>query len=229
MKKLRILIIEDSLEICQNIADFFEEWEHILDFAYDGKQGLELALANEYDVIVLDLMLPHLDGLTMCARYRKQSSRPVPILMLTALGTLDDKLAGFEQGADDYLTKPFAMEELLARLKVLASRKEPIKSSRLSVGDLDYDVNTEQISRQGQTIQLSPTCRKILKSLMQATPNVIEKRELEFMVWGDDPPSSDSLRSHWYMLRQKVDKPFGSALLHRIQGTGFVIKENNGT
>ena len=222
---VRILIIEDKLDIAENIADFFEAKGHTTDFALDGISGLHLALTETYDVIILDLKLPGMDGLTLCRKLRSEARQRTPILMLTARDTLDDKLAGFATGADDYLIKPFALEELGARVTALTRRHRSNDTTTLRVGDLSLDVETMAVHRSGHPIELNNTCFTILKCLLEETPRVVTRRELEHALWGDTPPGSDALRSHMYTLRNRVDKPFDHLLIHTVHGVGFKIEE----
>ncbi len=220
---IRLLIIEDNPAIVENMTDFLESKGYILDFAMDGIGGLHLALTQDYDVIVLDLMLPGMDGITLCQKLRREAEKQVPVIMLTARDTLDDKLLGFESGADDYLVKPFALKELEARIKVLAKRRVA-ENKVLSIADLSMDLGTFEVSRQGNKITLNNTCVSILKLLMESAPNVVSRKDLENHLWGDMPPGSDVLRSHMYTLRKKIDKPFGQALIETVHGIGFRLK-----
>jgi DNA-binding response OmpR family regulator len=217
---IRLLIIEDNPDIVENITDFLESKGYVLDFAMDGLGGLHLALTHDYDVIVLDLMLPGMDGITLCRKLRREADKQVPVIMLTARDTLDEKLLGFEAGADDYLVKPFALKELEARIKVQA-RRRTAENKILCIADLKMDLGTFEVSRQGKTIELNNTCTAILKLLMEAAPNVVSRKDLENHLWGDMPPSSDVLRSHMYTLRKKIDKPFEHAMIETVHGVGF--------
>jgi len=177
-QNIRLLIIEDNPAIVENMTDFLESKGYILDFAMDGIGGLHLALTQDYDVIVLDLMLPGMDGITLCQKLRREADKQVPVIMLTARDTLDDKLLGFESGADDYLVKPFALKELEARIKVLAKRRVA-ENKVLSIADLRMDLETFEVSRQGKKIDLNNTCTSILKLLMESAPNVVCRKDLE--------------------------------------------------
>jgi DNA-binding response OmpR family regulator len=222
MHSYRVLIVEDDFDIAQNIADYLEELGHRVDFAQDGISGMHLALTLEFDVIILDVMLPGMDGLDFCSKLRKESDKSTPVLMLTARDTLEDKLAGFNAGADDYLVKPFALEELAARLEALARRRPGIlDKNQLQVADLVLDKGRMVVTRSGKQIILNKVCFKILTLLMQASPNVVSRRDLEFALWGDMPPGSDALRSHIYALRKAVDKPFDILLLETVHGMGY--------
>jgi DNA-binding response OmpR family regulator len=222
-QNIRVLIIEDNPAIIGNITDFLEAKGFILDFAKDGIGGLHLALTQVYDVIVLDLMLPGMDGITVCQKLRQEAEQHVPVIMLTARDTLEDKLLGFDSGADDYLIKPFALKELEARIKALSKRRPD--SRLLTVGELSLDLGTLEATRQGKAIELNNTGVSILKQLMEASPNVVSRQEIENSLWGDMPPGSDVLRSHMYNLRKKIDKPFDHAMIHTVRGIGFRLKE----
>ncbi len=221
LHSLRVLVIEDHLDIAENIGDYLSAQGHIVDFAMDGISGMHLALTQEFDVIVRDLMLPGMDGITLCQRYREEAKRQTPILMLTARDTLDDKLVGFKSGADDYLVKPFALEELAARIIALTKRGQNADKASLIVDDLELDLGTMKVTREGTPIELNRSCLSILQILMKAFPNVVKRQDLETALWGDQPPGTDSLRSHLYLLRSKIDKPFSTPILETIHGIGY--------
>lgn len=220
---LRLLIIEDNRDIAENIGDYYEARGHLTDYAMDGISGFYLALTGAYDVIILDLMLPGMDGLTLCGKLREKVGRATPVLMLTARDTLNDKLAGFKIGADDYLVKPFALEELAARVHALSRRTGKPDAPVLQVGDLTMNTTTFKVHREGREIELNNTCLTILRRLLEASPNVVTRRELEHTLWGDTPPGSDALRSHMYTLRNKIDKPFAVPLLRTLHGIGYRV------
>ena len=220
-RPLRILIVEDNADIAENIGDYLEQQGHVLDFAMDGIGGLHLALTQDFDVIVLDIMLPGMDGLTFCRKLRKEAEKKTPVLMLTARDTLSDKLEGFKAGADDYLVKPFALQELAARIGVLVRRGDRTSITRLSVADLEVDIGTMLVQRAGRKVEMNRVCLKILIMLMQAHPNIVTRKELEHSLWGDEPPGSDALRSHIYALRSAIDRPFKVSLLETVHGVGY--------
>ena len=224
---LRILIVEDNIDIAENIADFFDLQGHVTDFAMDGIGGLHLALTQEYDAIILDIMLPGMDGLTFCRKLRNEGEKGTPVLMLTARDTLDDKLEGFDAGADDYLVKPFELEELSARIQALVRRSDHARKKLLRIGDLEMDLGKMQVHRTGRLIELNRACLKILTMLMQASPNVVSRQEIEHALWSDMPPGSDALRSHIYTLRQAVDKPFKCHLIQTVHGLGYKLVDPN--
>jgi len=222
---MRVLIIEDNPDIAANLGDYLEDHGHTVDFAGDGVTGLHLAVVNEFDSIVLDLALPGMDGLDVCRKLRTEAGKDTPVLMLTARDRLEDKLAGFETGADDYLVKPFELQEVEARLKVLAGRGRRRNSRELKVGDLKYNLDTLNVSRENEDIYLNPIGLKLLHCLMEASPNVVSRAELEMEVWGEEMPDSDSLRVHIHSLRSAIDKPFGSNLIQTRHGIGYRLVE----
>ena len=220
-----VLLIEDHRDIAEMIYDYLESEGYAVDYADSGDAGLNFGSENHYDAIVLDVMLPGIDGYEVCRRLREESRVEAPVLMLTARDTLEDKLSGFESGADDYLVKPFDLEELGARLKALLRRQRRVDDDSLSVGDLTIDLKTHKVTRAGKTLTLTPIGKKILITLMQASPGVVDRKAIERSVWGDVPPDSDALRSHLYNLRKVVDRPFETALIHTVQGAGFRIAD----
>lgn len=224
---IRALIVEDNLDLAENIADFLGDQRYVLDFAMDGVGGLHLALTQGFDVIVLDIMLPAMDGYTFCKKLRQESGKQTPVLMLTARDTLNDKLQGFEAGGDDYLVKPFELAELEARMQALVRRSNQPASSPISIADLEIDKGRRQIRRAGQTIELNRSCFTILTLLVQASPNVVSRRDIEFALWGDMPPDSDALRSHMYALRRAIDKPFAKPLIRTVHGIGYKLVDPN--
>lgn len=221
----RVLLVEDQADLAANLFEYLEARGYLMDAAPDGISGLALATDHDYDAIVLDLMLPGLDGLEVCERLRQQAGKDTPIIMLTARDTLDDKLAGFSVGTDDYLLKPFELAELEARLQALITRARAGFQTQLYVGDLSFNTATLAIARAGQPLHLNPVCRKILEILMRASPKAVSRERLERALWGEDPPDSDSLRSHIYALRKAVDGPFDKRLLHTVHRYGYRLAE----
>lgn len=216
-----LLVVEDNRDLSANLFDFLTGYGHTVDLAYDGHAGLEFAMRDPYDAIVLDLMLPRLDGLDVCRRLRAMGST-IPVLMLTARDTLDDKLLGFGAGADDYLVKPFDLAELEARLQALQRRVRSMPR-RLQVADLVFDLDALSVARAGKSIALAPIPLRILEVLMRNAGRVVSRAELIRAVWGDDPPDSDALRAHLYQLRSAIDRPFAVALLQTVHGQGYRI------
>ncbi len=218
---MRILVIEDNSDIAANIGDYLEGKGHVVDFAGDGVTGLHLAVVHEFDAIVLDLTLPGMDGLEVCKKLRHEARRQTPILMLTARDTLDQKLNGFDSGADDYMTKPFALQELEARLAVLGRRGKGSQSRILQLADLNFNLDTLVVTRAGRAIQLNPIGLKLLQYLMESAPSVVTRKDLETRVWGEELPDSDSLRVHIHGLRAVIDKPFDKPLIQTRHGIGY--------
>lgn len=224
---MRLLIVEDNRDILANLADYLTLKGYVVDCAQDGLTGLHLAATNPYDLIVLDIMLPGLDGYTLCQRLREGERRDTPVIMLTARDALDDRLQGFHRGADDYVTKPFALPELAARIEAVLKRSRAGGRRCLQVADLSYDLDTLEVMRAGHPLKISPTGLKLLAVLMQKSPSVVPREVLENSLWGDVLPDSDSLRSHIHLLRQQIDKPFGKSLLHTVHGVGFRLAEHD--
>ena len=219
-----ILLIEDNADLAGNIIDYLEAIGHRLHYAPDGETGLREALFRSFDIVLLDLALPGRDGLHVCAELRRLSDRRVPILMLTARDTLDDKLAGFAQGADDYLVKPFPLAELAARVAALAQRPLLGQPHRLSIGPLTIDRQARLALRDGQPLRLTPLLWKLLLLLAEAWPLPVSREEATLRLWGEEPPSSDSLRAHVHLLRQVVDKPFDFPMIETVHSVGFRLK-----
>jgi DNA-binding response OmpR family regulator len=224
VKNARVLLVEDHRALAETVLDFLQTVGFETDFAADGLSGLHLASRERYDAIILDVMLPGLSGFELCARLRQEKALTTPIIMLTARDQLQDKLEGFQHGADDYLVKPFDLPELVARLVALLRRSRgELAADILQVDDLVFHTGTLDVQRAGQPIHLSPTCLRILKILMRESPNVVTREALEQELWGDLPPDSDALRSHLYKIRRAVDKPFRRPLLHTLAGQGFKL------
>lgn len=221
---MRLLLVEDNLDLCASLADSLESQGILVDYAYDGKTAYQLAKENEYDIIVLDINLPQINGIELCKRMREQLALNTPIIMLTARIDIQDKLASFENGADDYLAKPFEMPELLARLQVLVKRNKP-RGQQLVIGDLSFDTKSLVVKRDKQVIDLNASCRKILLILMQQSPNVVSRSMLEHELWGDELPDNDILKIHIHNLRQKIDKPFKGDYIKTIRGSGYQLRK----
>lgn len=225
---MRLLVIEDNQDILANLHGFLEPLGYVIDSALSGAAGLTFAIENRYDVIVLDLMLPGIDGLEVCRKLRTALDLSTPVLMLTARDTIQDKVAGFESGADDYLVKPFSLVELDMRLKALLRRAQGQRSvGKLTLGDLEFDPETYEAKRAGHLLKLTPTGYRLLAALLRAAPRVLSREDLERAVWGDDPPDSDALRTHIHALRQALDKPFELAMLKTMPGIGFRLVDPN--
>ena len=224
-----ILLIEDNHDIAAMVGDHLEHSGYDVDFAADGITGLHLAVTEDFDAVILDLMLPGMDGLDICRKLRTEAGKTTPILMLTARDTLEDKVAGLDAGADDYLVKPFELEELNARLRAMLRRSAgEVAAEVLRVGELEVNTGTLQVRRRGQLISLTPIGLKLLIALMKASPKVLSRRALEREVWGDIAPDSDALRSHLYNLRKAIDKPFEESMLHNVPGMGYRLSKPDG-
>jgi DNA-binding response OmpR family regulator len=224
---MRILVIEDNRDILANVLDYLQLKGYTVDCAQDGLSGLHLAVSENYDLIVLDIMLPGIDGNQLCQRLRDDARLDTPIIMLTARDQLEDRLKGLHSGADDYLVKPFALSELVARIEAILRRSQGGKRHLLEVADLSYDLDTLQVSRQGKQLKLNPVGLKLLEVLMRKSPAVVRRSVLEEALWGEELPESDSLRSHVHQLRQVIDKPFPYPLLHTLHGLGYCLAERN--
>lgn len=225
-----VLLVEDHRDIAEMLVEYLEQRGFAVDYAADGVTGLHLAVTNPYDVIVLDLMLPGLDGLAVCRKLRDEARKDTPLLMLTARDTLHDKISGLDAGADDYLVKPFEVRELEARLRTLLRRHRGATTRETYVvGDLVLDTGTLKVTRAGQAVTLTPIGLKLLALLMRSSPRVVSRQQLEREVWGDLLPDSDTLRSHLYTLRKAIDKPFAEPLLHTVAGAGYRLAVDDGT
>lgn len=217
-----ILLVEDNRNISEPVGEFLESRGFEVDYAADGVDAINLATEIAFDVIVLDLMLPRLGGLEVCRRLRTEHRSTTPILMLTARDSLEEKIEGLEAGADDYLTKPFALPELEVRLEAVLARARGRRTPRtLQVHDLRLDLDTLEATRAGQLLHLYPAGRKLLEVLMLASPAAVERQQLEHALWGDAPPDGDMLRSHVYELRRSVDGPFDTKLIHTLPRYGY--------
>ena len=219
---LRILLIEDQRDIAANIWDYLEFRGFVMDHAADGLTGQRMALDGGYDVVILDLGLPKLDGLDLCRNLRA-AGRDTPVLMLTARDTLDDKLAGFARGADDYLVKPFAMAELEARVRALHRRGRLQHGDLLRVADLSLDPIELQVERAGQKLTLTRAGFVLLDTLMRQSPHVVRHADLVHALWGEGGGDIATLHTHLSVLRSAVDRPFSVPLLHTVHGFGYRI------
>jgi len=226
---MRILVIEDNKDILANILDYLELKGYITDCAQDGLSGLHLANTKKFDLIILDIMLPGIDGFQVCQRLRNEGRCETPIIMLTAKDALDDRLRGLNSGADDYLIKPFALSELSARIEAILRRSSGNRAHIFQVGDLSYDIDNLDVKRAGISLKINPIGLKLLETLMRKSPSVVRREVLEESVWGDDLPDSDSLRTHIHQLRHIIDKSFESPLIHTVHGIGYRLSESGST
>ena len=221
---MRVLVVEDHKPIAANIGDYLSALGHSVEFAVNGEKGLELALKSDFDLMVLDRMLPRLDGTEVCRRLRGRG-RDLPILMLTALDSTADKVVRVEAGADDYLVKPFALAELKVRLDALLRRARPSSKTTAHIADLVYDFGTLEAARGGRAVSLNPTTRKILEYLIRETHRVVLREELERLIWGEKVPEDDVLRVHMHALRAALDRPHKKKLLHTVHGVGYRLAD----
>lgn len=220
---MRLLIVEDHAPLVASLFAYFEARGAQLDAAPDGVVGLHLAVTQTFDAIVLDWMLPRMEG-PQVLRTLREHGIDTPVLMLTARDQLPDKLTGFRAGADDYLTKPFDLAELEVRLLALMTRARGRSAARhLEVGDLAFDLATLEVRRGGRLLHLFPASRKLLQVMMQASPSAVSRQQLEYALWGDEPPDGDMLRSHIYELRRSVDGDQPVKLIHTIPRVGYRI------
>ena len=221
----RILVVDDNLDILANVRDYLSlrpGWS--VETSPTGGDALARLGASLFDLLILDIGLPDTDGITVTKTLRESGSR-LPILMLTARDTVDDRVDGLMSGADDYLVKPFSLRELAARVEALLRRANGASADALAVGPLTLNLKTMAVTREGRDIRLNPTCLQLLRELMQKSPAIVGRSRLETVVWNGSPPTSDSLRSNLYLLRQAVDKPFGVPLIRTHPGLGWSIAE----
>jgi DNA-binding response OmpR family regulator len=222
---MRILIVEDEHKIANSIKQGFEQESYAVDVAYTGTEGYDLASTEEYDVILLDLLLPGIDGVTICKRLRAEGIH-TPILMLTAKGQISDKVEGLNSGADDYLTKPFAFEELLARVRALIRRPKQTTGNILKVEDITLDISDFELKRGGIPIRLSSREFSLIEYLMRHPNKTLTKDQIIGHVWNYDADVlPNTVEVYIGYLRNKIDKPFSKkpALIHTIRGFGYKI------
>lgn len=218
---MKIILVEDNGTIAAQLVGFFEGLNWTVDYARNGSLGIALASEAVFDVMILDLNLPDMDGLEVCRQLKSSLDYNLPVLMLTARDAFEDKASGYGEGADDYVTKPFDLRELKLRCEALARRQDLHKSSELILGDLTLLVRSQEASRGGQALKLTSIGFRILLELAQAYPEPVTRSQLMHRLWGDDPPDSDALRSHVYSLRAALDKPFDSAMLKTLPNLGY--------
>ena len=215
-----VLLVEDHQELAETVGSYLEATNYIVDYAGDSLTAMHLGVTNTYDAIVLDIMLPGVDGLTVCQRLRDDETVTTPIIMLTARDQLDDKLKGFELPTTAQ-QKPFDMPELEARLDAVIRRSQHLEK-QYEVSGLKLNLDTMEVARDGQNLLLSRTLFNILHVLIRESPKVVTRAALEKELWGDEPPDSDTLRSHIYNLRRIIDRPFEVPLLQTRQGQGYM-------
>jgi len=221
---MHVLLVEDDLRISRVVQRALAETGHEVDIAHDGAEGLERAEENPYDLLVLDVMLPRMDGISIARELRRQRQR-TPILMLTARDAIADRVRGLDAGADDYLTKPFALEEFLARVRALGRRALDGASARLEVGDLTLDPDRHEVTRGEQQIELTAKEFDLLAYLMRNAGRVLSKSQITEHVWGyDSEATSNVVEIYIHYLRDKIDKGFSRPLIRTVRGVGYTIK-----
>ena len=224
----RLLIIEDDRDLARNLVDYLELRGYVTDYAPDGYSALNLLGQESYDLILVDLNLPGIDGISLCKRFRSEMYGKAPIVVLTAQDDIDVKISALDLGADDYVVKPVSLRELDARIRALIRRAGPeSESSVLSVGDLRFDLGTMRIERAGQLLSLSPVPTRILALLMRHAPNVVLQQAIFREIWGEEPGDKHALLVHMHALRNAVDKPFERQLIHTVRGFGYRMAQDN--
>jgi DNA-binding response OmpR family regulator len=226
---MRVLVIEDEAAIAANVCDFLESRGHVVDAAADGVTGLHLAVTHDFDAIVLDLNLPRIDGLALCRRLREDAGRDTPVLMLTARDALEDKLEGFDAGADDYLTKPFELRELDARLAALHKRHDRrIAPRELRHGPIVYNPATLALTVGDRAVKLPPKALRLIEQLLSHPDRVFTRADLETAVWGDRLPSSEALRSQMHILRRAFAAVGAADPVENLHGFGYRLARSAG-
>ena len=220
---MHILVVEDDLRIAEFVTRGLEESGYTVTVAYDGEDGFLAARYNDYDLIVLDLMLPKMDGLEV-ARKLRAGGKATPILMLTARDTERDKIRGLDVGADDYLTKPFAFGEFLARVRALLRRDTLTRASIMRIDDLELDTVARQVRRSGRDVALSAREYALLEYLVHHAGQILTREQLAAHVWSDAEVESNVIDVYVRYLRQKVDAPFGQPLIHTVRGVGYTLR-----
>ncbi|MBP6387085.1 MAG: response regulator transcription factor [Pseudarcicella sp.] len=225
---MKILLIEDEPKTVQSLKQGLEESNYEVDIAYDGIIAKQLAKRNQYNLIVSDIIIPGINGLQLCRELRNEGLQ-TPILMLTALGTTDDKVIGFEAGADDYLAKPFEFKELLARVKALTKRgNNIIESNQIKYADLEMDLDTKEVTRSGIKINLTAKEFALLEFLIRNKEKVVSKAEIAEKVWDIDfDGSANIIEVYVNYLRKKLDKDFSTKIIHTQFGQGYILKIEN--
>jgi DNA-binding response OmpR family regulator len=220
---MKVLVVEDEHKIATSLKKGLEQESYTVDVAFDGESGLDFALGEDYDIVILDRMLPGMDGLTICQKMREKGIH-TPVLVLTAKGLIQDRVEGLDSGADDYLVKPFAFEELLARIRALARRPKTSIGETLSIADLELNPKTFAVTRGGKSIQLSNKEFSLLEYLLRHKNQIVTKEQIITHVWDYDANIlPNTVEVYMGYLRTKIDKPFSSHLLHTIRGFGYKI------
>lgn len=227
MMTCRALLIEDDLRLASAIVQYFELNDILCDHSSDGKKAFNLIMQNSYDVLITDINMPQVTGVDLCAHLRKMGF-DTPVIMITSLSNLEDKVKGFDAGTDDYLIKPFALKELLMRVTALSKRKSK-QATSLKIEALGLEVNyaLHTLKRNNIEISLPKSSWALLIALLQAWPNPVSKKDLEFALWGDEVPDSDGLKVHIHHLRQRLDRPFSQPIIHAVRGVGFILASHH--
>ena len=217
-----VMLVEDGRNLADAIIEYLELDDIECDYADNGSSALELLEKSQHQVLVLDINLPRMDGLAVCENLR-QNGNDIPIIMLTAKDQLQDKLTGFKAGADDYLVKPFAMDELVARIHALSSRVSR-RVRKLMVADLTLDIDKKMATRNNRVLKLSPTGLKLLELLMSNSPRPVSRERLINSIWGTDNSDNNTLKVHIHKLRKDIDPKQNSPLIHTIQSEGYALR-----
>lgn len=220
-----LLLVEDDVDLASTIIDYLALEKIYCDHASNGMLAMELLQQHQFDVVILDINMPHMDGINVCKKMR-EFGLTTPVLMLTARDTLEDKLAGFNAGTDDYLVKPFAMLELIARIQVLAKRISG-QVNKLSIHGVELNFTAKLAYRNGRKLTLTPTGWNILEILMRKANSVITRQQLVQSIWGNSGPESNSLKVHLFKLRQQLNQNDAAELIHTVPGQGFIFKNKN--
>lgn len=224
---MKLLLIDDNLTIAKQIVEFLEGFGWQVDYAHTGSLGIELARDAVFDVVLLDLNLPDIDGIEVCKAIKSNAACVIPILMLTARDRFEDKYTGFNVGADDYLTKPFDLRELALRCQALAKRDRLHVSKCMKLGELTIDLSCRAAARNGIPLNLTHIGFDLLLILASHYPKPVSRSFILHKLWADNPPESDALKSHIYALRQTLDKPFTCPMLRTISNLGYQLEVKN--
>lgn len=222
----KILLIEDDKQVADFVSTGLEEQGYSVVCAYDGEKGKQLAIDKHFDLLIVDRMLPYVDGVSIVEQVRKGGNK-VPVLFLSALADVQDRVTGLKAGADDYLVKPFEIEELLARIEALLRRQDAVPTTRLKVGDLELDLLTQKVTREGKNLNLQPREFRLLEYLMKHAGQVVTRTMLLENVWEYHfDPQTNVIDVHVSRLRQKIDKEFDTPLLSTIRGEGYMLSDS---
>ncbi|QFU22192.1 response regulator transcription factor [Shewanella eurypsychrophilus] len=222
-EKAQVLLVEDNDELAGSVADYLIALGYDVDFAYNGAAGLQLLEKNRYDLAIFDVAMPKMNGLDLCRKLRNELFSPIPVIFLTARDTLDDKKLGFQAGADDYLVKPFALEELHLRLQALLSRGPRRDVGIQNIAGLTIDHNQSLVCCNGNQVRLLSLQMNILTILLKHYPNVVSRQTLEQAIWDGTPPESDPLRTHIYRLRATLEMAFDKTIIRTVYAKGYQI------